>query len=427
MHMPCEKAIRHCKEQLNVSGGTHTASFVLAGRVGAYVTDPVRLVKALRGNPLTNGDEDQPTRRNFLCVGGDKGGDFTKLGVIYFNSTNKAHFQALVVYQGDDKFETMKLLHEGVLTFQGDSLASPHIFTILQALLDEGAFLTGDWPFLAACLALKGAASNYPCPICLVPKQHLGKLSTPRDPWSQSAVQHAGTIAGANLLSVRADYIVPTPLHVFLGIGDRIIDKVLVPTFTKETIAAAIAAVKSKHAPGFGGLSDIYGLNGAELTRFIKTEVITKLISSTPSLSNEQRARLKTLHLYLRCLERFILKSAYWHPEEVFIFDELCTNIVQHWAGVTEDHLFPKLHMLLHCAQFASRWHFLGKASEAPIEATHPEINRLYNFNHCNKANDPATRIQRSLSDHVYRSATRTALGDITNLVALPPARRHSA
>ncbi len=286
MHMPCEKAIRHCKEQLNVSGGTHTASFVLAGQVGAYVTDPVRLVKALRGNPLTNIALDQP--RNLLCVGGDKGGDFTKLGVIYFNSTNKAHFQALVVYQGDDNFETMKLLKEkGVLTFRGDSTASLHIFTLLQSLLDEGAFLTGDWPFLAACLALKGAASNYPCPKCLVLKQHLGKLSTPRDPWNHSATQHAGTMAGANLLYVRSDYIVPTPLHVFLGIGNRIIDKVLVPTFTKETIAAAILAVKSKHAPGFGGLSDIYGLNGAELTHFIKTEVIPKLISSTPSLSDE--------------------------------------------------------------------------------------------------------------------------------------------
>ncbi len=110
-------------------GGTHTASFVLAGRVGAYVTDPARLVGALRGHS------------SLLCVGGDKGGDFTKLGVIYFNSTNKAHFQALVVYQGDDNFETMKLLKaQGVLTFRGDSLPQQHIFAFLQTLLNEGAF-----------------------------------------------------------------------------------------------------------------------------------------------------------------------------------------------------------------------------------------------------------------------------------------------
>jgi hypothetical protein len=100
LRLPCERTIRLCKERLTESLGCAVAGFSMAGHAGAFVQDPARLVAALR-----HGDD-----TGLLCVGGDKGSDFTKLGITYMDTKGKAHFQALVMYRGDDDFNTMVLL-----------------------------------------------------------------------------------------------------------------------------------------------------------------------------------------------------------------------------------------------------------------------------------------------------------------------------
>src|ERR1700761_4985694 len=39
---------------------------------------------------------------------------------------------------------------------------------------------------------------------------------------------------------------------------------------------------------------------------------------------------------------------------------------------------FPKLHMLHHTVDFAERYRFLGRASEAQIESYHASFNKLF-------------------------------------------------
>jgi hypothetical protein len=120
-------------------------SFTVDGKEGAYVTDPLRLINVVtRSTP-------------HLCVGGDKGSDFTKLGITFMGKKSKSRFQAIVVFNGDDNYSTLsKLCQVGLLTFTGDSAAHTNIFSILQMLLDNGGFLNGDWWLLSSILGLIG-------------------------------------------------------------------------------------------------------------------------------------------------------------------------------------------------------------------------------------------------------------------------------
>jgi len=417
LRLPAEQTIRRCKELLARVVGTRTESFVLQGKHGAYVTDPVHLVAALRGSSP------------FLCVGGDKGSQFTKLGVTFINAANKAHFAAVVIYEGNDSLEWLCLLQDpSALAFEGDTSAAHHtnIYAYFQQLINQGAFLNGDWKFISAVLALMGPAASYPCPKCVVSKQRFRMIDEPRDSSINSALQNSGALAVPPLLKIKADHIVPTPLHVYQGIGNRILDNMLVRAFKKPRVDEEIAKLKSIHAPGNGGKSDLYKLNGVELSRFIKKETILNMVKATPDLEQGLKSRLITAHHFLFGISRFLLKSGYWHPEEIFLFKKLVQHIVKQWHFVTRDHLFPKMHMLLHCAEFAEQWKFLGSAAESQIESSHAEFNRYYNVSHINKAKDPAVRVKRSLSDHIVQTSTRTALGDVTNLISHQPTRNYT-
>jgi hypothetical protein len=410
LRMPCERSIRQCKERLLVSAGTAVGSFFLADHAGAYVQDPARLMTV-----LGVGGESP------VCVGGDKGSDFTKLGVTYLDAKHHAHFQALVVYEGEDNYAGLsELLPAGLTVFVRDSAAFSNIFDYLQSLLDDGAFLNGDWPFISALLALKGPNANYPCFICTQSKRHFNEIAVHRDP-----TFHGGTIRNPPLLKCPPNRIVPTPLHLFLGIGNRVIDKMLVPMFTKPTVVSALAVLKSKHTFGCGGLADLYGLSGPELTRFIRQRTPVTLGLTRADLSDADRTRLLTITQWLTQLRHFLLHSNQWDEASCHEFRSICRAIITRWHEVTKDHLFPKMHMLLHASEFASTHKLLGRLSESAIESSHAEINELYNKHHHNQTKHPEVRISRSLSGHIHQSVQRVPLGNITNLIA-PPKRSNT-
>ncbi len=76
------------------------------------------------------------SQSSFIAVGGDAGGGHTKLGITY-SVGEKQYFAALLVYEGKDGWEQLQRLSTPLLTpFTGDSAAFPHIFAVLQHLID---------------------------------------------------------------------------------------------------------------------------------------------------------------------------------------------------------------------------------------------------------------------------------------------------
>ncbi len=141
VRLPCEQTINACKKLLATSHATETDTFAS----GAYVTDPLRYVSVLCA------------QSSFIAVGGDKGEDHTKLGITYSirgpeqlrklpnGKIRKKHpyiqhFAPLLVYAGNDDWEDMNTLCAPALTpFKGDSSSFPHIFAVLQHLIDADA------------------------------------------------------------------------------------------------------------------------------------------------------------------------------------------------------------------------------------------------------------------------------------------------
>jgi hypothetical protein len=399
--LPSEKTIRHTRALLEVAEGTAVRSFALGNAVGAFVCDPVRLLANLK----------QSGTQKLLVVGGDKGGaprgelkgGFTKLGVTYLNGDGNCSFQPLVAFEGEDSYDSLSRLVAPVLPFTGDSSNLPSIFSFFQQLIDGGAFLNGDWPFLAAVLALKGASANYPCVICLQFKGTFAEIAELR-----KGHECHGSLRGPALLRIDASRIVPLPLHLLLGIGNRIIDKMCIPWCSERTVSDVYASlnIKVRHSPGKGGLSDLHGLSGPELTHLIKKEAIEELIRRAPGLTADQISSLRIAAAWLKALHDPLLSAKKeWDAEAVTIFKTLVDGIVSDWKNVTGDHLFPKMHMLLHAAQFAGKHHMLGRVAESAMESGHSTLNVLYDNSHKNMAAHPDTRLSRSLSDQVYRTA----------------------
>jgi hypothetical protein len=404
LNIPCERTLRNCRKELNVRAGTAVSTFILDDLHGAYVTDPCRLIRLLAHE------------RHALTISGDKGADFTKLGVTYVDHKQKSHFQSLVVYQGDDNYRTLSNLQQHrLLMYVGDSAHFNNIFQYFQSLLDNGAFLNGDWPFIAALLALKGPSSTHPCFICTVDKRHFDTLGATR-----IGGETEGSIRQLPLLHCNALRIVPTPLHLFLGIGNRVISKMLLPLFGRDALSAAILAMKSKHTPGCGGLSDLFDLNGPELTRFIKRNIPASLIEANEHVEAADRDRVSMVMGWLTHLHHFLLLVCIWDEEQLKEFDSMVKEIIEQWHNVTQGHLFPKMHMLLHAVEFAKKHKFLGRVSESAIESSHAEFNELYNKHHLNQSTHPDVRMARSLSGHIDSNVARAPLGDITNTIARP-------
>ena len=176
--------------------------------------------------------------------------------------------------------------------------------------------------------------------------------------------------------------IVPTPLHPFLGISNRIILDVFSELFSKELVEETLEKVKTIHSAGCGGKSDLFQLNGPEIRKWIKQDCSSLLRTAAEKegdLTAEQKSSYATLTRWLESLHKFLLHKDDWEPKEIEDWRAVVDDIQKHWCGETGQKAFPKLHMLLHSLEFAERYHFLGRASEAQIESYHAIFKRLYN------------------------------------------------
>lgn len=396
LRIPGEKRMADCKLWLAATRGTATASFCVtvgdSSMVGAFVTDPVRLVRlATKGS-------------SFLAIGGDTGGGQTKLGVTYQrtrgNHTTQSFLPLLVVDAKDGRETFTALRTPNCSPFTGDSAHHADIFSVLQQLIDEHprSFINGDWPFISALIGHKGHSSNYPCPVCIVPKQHLLTESAYRKPTDNHAMQRD------SFITIPSERIVPTPLHLFLGINNRIILIALKRFLGEATVLRLVTECKTKHSAGCGGLSDLKSLNGPEITRFIKkrnAEQLIELALGQRRLLRDETNQLQRLQGWMAKLHEFLLHDGEWDSVGIFRFRALVDDIHRHWRTCTGIEPFPQLHMLRHALEFAERHGVLGRISEAQIESLHAKFNALFHTQHRNTSDKPGERLRRCLADAV--------------------------
>jgi hypothetical protein len=388
LRIPCEQTMIACKKELASTHATETGTF--AG--GAYLTDPVRFVSVLCA------------QSSLLVVGGDAGGGRCMLGVTYSDG-KRQHFAPLLVYEGGDSWlELQDCRADGLTPFTGDSSAFPHIWAVLQHLIDtRAAFLNGDWPFINAVLGLMAPSATHPCPICIVSHNNYLRSARYRSP----ADRHSLHPDQCPLLTIIPERIVPTPLHLFLGISNRIILDAFSELLGKERVAAALKPITTVHSAGCGGKSDLYDLNGPEISKWIKRECSAGVLAAaaaSSALPAATTASHSILSRWLQQLHHCLLHSDGWEPADIDAWRTAVSDIHQHWCGETSQAAFPKLHMLHHAVDFAERHRFLGRASEAQIESAHASFNTLFHDHPLNQGGNTAERLRRSLADASLRA-----------------------
>jgi hypothetical protein len=374
-----------CKQQLASSHATETGTF--AG--GAYMTDPLAYVSVLCA------------QSPFLAVGGDAGGGHTKIGVTY-SVDGVQHFAALLVYEGGDSWlELQDCIAEGLTPFKGDSARLPHIWAVMQHLIDtRAAFLNGDWCFLNSVLGLMSPSATHPCPICIVTKKSLLKTARYRN----ANDKHSRAAGQQPLLTIQPERIVPTPLHLFLGISNRIILDAFSELLGKESLEAALKTVTTVHSVGCSGKSDLYDLNGPEISKWIKRECSATLLAASPNATSATKASHSVLNRWLQQLHHCLLRSDDWTASDIDAWRSVVSDIHSNWSTETYQNAFPKLHMLHHSVEFAERFRFLGRASETQIESFHALFNSLFHKQHRNQSGNIAERLRRSLADAALRA-----------------------
>jgi len=412
IRLPSERSIAAVKGLLELSHGTAVATFAN----GSYVTDPIKLVRM-----ATLG-------RTHLVVGGDGGGGFLKLGVTFVSARGIAKFVCLLVADCGEKHEELvRFTQPGLTPMTGDSAPFTNMFEVLQHFLTiEGAYLHGDWKFLSCILAHMGPSSNYPCFICNIELHHLLSPNYSLRNRSTHPSDMNGMYRRAPLLTCLPTRIVPLPLHVFLGIGNRILDKLYLKTFGRANFDSVLHTIKTIHAPGKGGLSDLHQLNGMELRKWLKRKCDEKLFDTLSSLSDLARENLNRAARWLSKLSKFLLASKEWELTEVFVMKHLVDEIHQQWCSTIGDTPFPKLHMLRHCYEFLKRHRILGRVSESEMESCHGQMNRLYHHNHLNQANHPLERIKRTHRDicvRIVQAKASSTVGKRRKAEAVPAVR----
>jgi hypothetical protein len=266
--------------------------------------------------------------------------------------------------------------------------------------LSNQAFLNGDWPFLNAVLGLMSPSATHPCPICIV--SHKSLLSSSR--YRTASDKHSHHPDQCALLTIKPERIVPTPLHLFLGISNRIILDAFSELLGKKRVEAALKTITTVHSAGCGGKSDLYDLNGPEISKWIKRECSTTLLAAAADVPAAVKASHSVLTRWLQQLHHCLLRSGDWEPPDIDAWRTAVSDIHQHWTAEAHSKPFPKLHMLHHSVEFAERHRFLGRASEAQIESFHASFNALFHKQHRNQSGNVSERLRRCLADAALRA-----------------------
>lgn len=379
--LPSEKKIVELKKELVVTHGTGTSKTNFNGFIFTYLNDPLLFIQHVT------------KESKYISIGGDTGGGTTKLGITYTNVKGVEEFSPLLITNEKDSWDYLKILavnHLFKYTGETEKKEIKNIWQLFQHINDHSSrqiniYLNGDWIFLNVVRGLMSPSSLQPCPICVVNKNNFQTIdrNRPLNPFMEmDCVIHQA------LLTISSRNVIPAPLHIFLGIGNRIINQILPNIIEKNKLKDAIKSVKSVYAHTGSGLQHIHELNGPELSKFINKD--------WDFLTDENSI---ILFKWIKQLQKFLLQKQKFTQTDINEFELLVNEIITRWSSVTGQELFPKLHLLLHCVQFVKVHFFLGKFNESQIESFHSQFNRSTKHTHNNQGKNIGEKLRRSLAD----------------------------
>lgn len=324
------------------------------------------------------------------------------MGVTYTTAQKDANgkpvqeFAALVVYNGRDNRSSLQQL--GQLRFTCASFAYNGLWAALQSLIDANTrpiYLNGDWPFINSLLGLMAPSSNHPCPICKVLRQSLLTHAESRE----KVVAGSRTFSQEfdPLLTLPSSHIVPTPLHVFLGLCNKLIKDVFPAKLGKNTVKDAISLVKTTHATSSPGLAAVHDLNGVELSNLCKHGIAYNLADACDD--KDTSVAVEKLAGWMEKLHEHLLHKDDWSAEKRASFATLVDELHRDWKSATGTNPTPKVHMLGHSIDFALKHGAVGRYSEARIESHHAQFNRKQCHTHNNQGKNMSGKLRRSLAD----------------------------
>ena len=191
--------------------------------------------------------------------------------------------------------------------------------------------------------------------------------------------KHSVDSTHSPLLLISPERIVPTPLHLFLGISNRIILDAFSELLGKDRVEAALKTVTTVHSAGCSGKSDLYDLHGPEISKWIKRECSTTLLAAIADVPAAVKASHSVLSRWLQQLHHCLLRSDDWSAADIDAWRTVVVDIHQHWCAETAQNPFSKLHMLHHSVEFAERHRFLGRAcNRAPVSGVLGSVLALF-------------------------------------------------
>ena len=208
--------------------------------------------------------------------------------------------------------------------------------------------------------------------------------------------------------------MVPLPLHIFLGLGNQLVELVeqeLTENDDQADLAIFIGVCKATPTDigGASKQSAAHALNGGELKRIAHSPEFHLIIDRV--IDENKKIYLHVLLDSFRSLVSILLSPKTMDRNAISAFTELVILIGDTWHR-NKDVVKPKVHMLAHCVDFAREHHGLGGYNESPMESSHHDVHLTFEL-HSNCGKNITLKERRTQSDISQRRLSRIQSGRI--------------
>lgn len=230
---------------------------------------------------------------------------------------------------------------------------------------------------------------------------------------NRATKNHQGVISSP-IFPFLYNSIVPPPLHIYLGLGNQLIqlvqselleekDRLDFSTYLKKNKAT------SQNVSGAHKYSAGLALNGGELKKVVHC---TKFFNFIDRIKNEEKKIY--FHILLQSFQSlipFLLSHESLDRGKLTEFTRLVIFIGEIWIR-NRNTIKPKIHMLSHCAAFAKEQQTLGVFNECAIESTHHDVHLTFE-NHSNRGQNTINKERRTQSDISQHRISRVCSGRV--------------
>jgi hypothetical protein len=307
-----------------------------------------------------------------LCFVGDTGHKFTKFMVGIANIPNGCsplNFTLIGLYEGKDNRNELRA-NFAPIAQQINALQTIEINGTTYRLRK---YLTGDMPFLCACYGHQGHSSRMPCLFCLSPQVDKNNRSV----WSstiylartlenvkEDALKSRNNIVQSPLFDIEVDFVVPSPLHILLGLVSDILTTIRIKLGEEKTaeLDAILRRVRI--------VSQNYwqALNGNMCKKLIGN---LDLLGELESTFNEQN--ISGCVQQLRALGRLqtYMSTSYLSRAEETMLETEIRSVEVAWHEPSAKYT-PKAQWLFrHVVPFIKKHHFWNMINEQAVEHYH--------------------------------------------------------